>query len=87
MVYSLSGSSFSYPFSPVLRAHLAPIEEEVKAALDLVDLCTVFEDAGIVADPELPLDDNGDLNASRIEPGLDENCVGFDAESFEIWVI
>ena len=66
-------------------AYEAAMEEEDKSAQELIDLCSAFEDAGIVADPELLLDEFGNLDDSNIMPILGEDCGGHgEDESFEI---
>jgi len=60
---------------------------EVKQDQDLVNLCSAFEDAGIVADPELALDDGGNLDDDRVAPLVEEDLFRGEDDSYEVWMI
>ncbi len=70
-----------------VAVYKSTMDEEVKSAQELADLCSAFEEAGIVADPDLPLDAFGNFDGRHIEPPLDENCGHPEDESFEIWAL
>ena len=65
----------------------AAMMSEVKQDQELVDLCSAFEDVGIVADPELALDDGGNLDDDRVAPLVEEDLFRGEDDSYEVWMI